>query len=152
MKEQRSQSSDHSRGNKVSVRNHFRSHPCSFVEMKLSIFCPLPEILWDLGSKFMHYLTSGRNFREHSLQAAAMVLSADCNMFTLRFRVRNHSIKVWNPDFFQARSMLKVVYKDTSVAQWISALESSLFCLRRKGSYFKDDLGYHKSAHLRLSI
>lgn len=48
--------------------------------------------------------------------------------------------------------MLKVVYKDSSVAQWISALESSLFCIRRKGSYFKDDLGYHKSAHLRLSI
>lgn len=41
----------------------------------------------------MHYLTSRRNFREHSMQAEAMVLSAGCNQFTLRFRVRNHSIK-----------------------------------------------------------
>lgn len=48
--------------------------------------------------------------------------------------------------------MLKVVYKDSSVAQWMSALELSLFCIRRKGSYFKDDLGSHKSTHLRLSI
>lgn len=88
------------------------------------------------------------------MQAEAMVLSADCNLFTLRFRVRNHSIKFEILSFSKKkkRNMLKVVFKDSSVAQWMSALELSLFCIRRKGSYFKDDLGSHKSTHLRLSI